>query len=182
MKILRVLPLLLLLALASMPANAQLFGTITDAPAHALAAGFGCDGNRQCSADLGFAEKIGGATYSYSAVEFVPNIVVLPNGTRTLGVKTVTTTGAQQLIYQQGRVSLLVGVAPGAALPTGNSPSFNFAMTEHATIAFRLNSALRSGPGTSNNHLAITPYFTQIAGVPNGNTIAVRLHFIHGMN
>lgn len=176
------IPILALAFLLTPNASAQAFGPITHAPQHALAVGAGCTGNFDCSADFGYAEKINGATYSYTAVELIPNLVTAANGKRTVNLKSVTTTGVQQIVYQSNRVSVLLGVSGGAALPSGNSPSFNFASTEHATIAWRLNKVLNQDAGGSNNHLAITPYFTQIAGVPNGNTIAVRLHFIHDMN
>ena len=176
--------ILALLVCLSIPSNAQaLFGAITDAPQHAIAAGGGCDGNGQCSADAGWAEKVSGATYSYSAVELVPNFVPSATaGKSTLQLKTVTSTGVEQILGQSGRWSFIVGATGGAALPTGNSPTVNFSATEHFTAAVRLSAVANLTPGGSNNYIAVTPYFTQIVGVPNGNTWAIRLHFIHSMN
>lgn len=170
----------ILFASLSLPAQ-SLFGTITDAPQHAIAAGGGCDGNGDCSADIGWAEKISGATYSYSAVELVPNFVQV-GAKSTLQLKTVTSTGVEQILGQTGRLTFIVGATGGAALPTGNSPTVNFSTTEHFTAAVRLSKSANLTPGGGNNYIAVTPYFTQIAGVPNGNTWAVRLHFIHSMN
>ncbi len=165
-----------------LPARAQaLFGAITDAPQHAIAAGGGCSGNGDCSADVGWAEKVSGATYSYSAVELVPNFVTVA-GKSTIQLKTVTSTGVEQILGQSGRWSFIVGATGGAALPTGNSPTVNFSATEHFTAAVRLSAVANLTPGGSNNYIAVTPYFTQIVGVPNGNTWAIRLHFIHSMN
>lgn len=170
----------ILFASLSLPAQ-SIFGTITDAPQHAITVGGGCDGNGDCSADAGWAEKLSGATYSYSSVELVPNFVQVGSKS-TLQLKTVASTGFEQIIGQSGRLTLIVGVTGGAALPTGNSPTFNFSTTEHFTAAVRLGKVADLTPGKGNNYIAVTPYFTQIMGVPNGNTWAVRLHFIHSMN
>ncbi len=175
----------LILALAAclcLPIHAQsLFGSITDAPQHAITAGGGCDGNGNCSADVGWAEKISGATYSYSAVELVPNFVQVGSKS-TLQLKTVTSTGVEQILGQSGRLTFIVGATGGAALPTGNSPSVNFSTTEHFTVAIRLGKVANLTPGAGNSYIAVTPYFTQISGVPNGDTWAIRLHFVHSMN
>lgn len=172
-----------LMACTGNPAYAQgLFGTIPDAPQHVLAVGGGCDGNRNCSADGAYLEKLSGATYSYTAAELVPSLVTLPGGKSSVNVKTVTTTGICQILIETGRFSGSICAAGGSALPTANAPSFNFTAVEQATLAWRLSKIANLTPGGSNNYLAITPYFTQIAGVPNGQTFAVRLHFLHSMN
>jgi hypothetical protein len=179
-----VITLALICGVIEIPACAQqaLFGSIIDAPQHIFAVGGGCDGNKQCSADFGYAEKISGSTYSYSSVEFVPNLVPNGNGGNTLSVKPVVGTGAEQIIGQSDRLSVAIGVTGGASLPSPNSGAFNFASSEHITIAWRLNKTLNTMPGTGNNYLSITPYFTQISGQPNGNTLAVRIHFLHSAN
>lgn len=174
---------LIALSLFALPMRAQgLFGTLPEAPQHILAAGAGCDGNRNCSADGAYMEKLSGATYSYTAVELVPSLVALPTGKSSLNIKTVTTTGLCQIILENGRTSLTFCAAGGTALPTTNAPSFNFTAVEQATVAWRLSKVANLTPGGSNNYLAVTPYFTQIAGVPNGQTFAIRLHFLHSMN
>lgn len=165
------------------PANGQgLFGSIPDTPQHVIAVGGGCDGSRNCSFDGAVLEKITGATYSYTDAELVPSLVTLPTGKTSINVKTVTTTGVCQIILERNRVGVTGCAAGGAALPTANAPSFNFTTVEQMTLSWRLSKVANLTPGASNNFLAITPYFTQIAGVPNGQTFALRLHFLHSVN
>ncbi len=171
------------MSIFALPASGQgLFGALPETPQHILAVGGGCDGNRNCSADGAYLERLSGATYSYTAAELVPSLVTGPSGKSSLNIKTVTTTGICQIMLENGRTSLTLCAAGGGAMPTANAPSFNFTSVEQATIAWRLSSSTNLTPGGSNNYLAITPYFTQISGVPNGQTFAVRLHFLHSMN
>jgi|SRR5579863_3187943 len=189
-----------LLALA-LPARAQLIGSLTDAPQHAFAGGGGFDpSTHEPSAFFGYAEKLTGATYSYSRVEFTPSsvssTVPTPLGnsanlttnttatTSTFAVRPVVSTGVKQILYQEGRLSIAVDGGAGAALPLPNTAAgaFNLAFSGGADIIWRLNKTLNTAPGQTNNYIVFGPSLVQLTGAPGGTTVAVRFGWLHSVN
>ncbi len=190
--------LTVLLALA-LPARAQLIGNLTDAPQHAFAVGGGFDpSTHEGSAFFGYAEKLTGATYSYSRAEFIPGYVTTTNPaplgnsanlttnetttTKTFTIRPVVSTGIKQVIFQEGRLSLAVDGTAGAALPTTTAGAFNMAFSGSADVIWRLNKTLNSAPGQTNNYLVFGPSLVQLTGAPGGTTVAMRFAWLHGVN
>lgn len=173
------------LAAAAVPCFGQVFGTpVTDAPQHALVAGFAIGPtSKDFSVVGGIAEKIPGAaaTYSYTSVSVIPSIAHTA-GRSSLAVTPVTTTGIKQILYQNGRFTLAADGSAGVTLPTASSNAFNFSAIGSADFIWRLTRILNSKPGGSNNYITLAPQFTQVSGSNGGVVIGIGLAWIHSAN
>lgn len=161
--------------------HAQTFGAMRDSPQHVFDAGGGFDGNGDAHMGGGYAEKIVNGLYSRTSVDFVPGFAQTTAGVTAISIKPVTTTGAEWVAFQSGRFSIVLGGQTGAGLPAPGSNSVNLAGVERVTASLRIG-ALRSGAGSTNNYLFLTPYSLQIRNVPNGNTWGIQVHWGHGVN